>query len=482
MKETATRRSWTRKVLVATTRVALMTLLVPGLAFAQDQTIINGTSCKVILEDAQVDFCQANFCGGAGNPCPDGPRLDDTQKCYYNKDVYLRVDFPDPVPGKPGTHWRFGLRDDGLKGLSIVDATVKAGQLPAPVYVIKHAGLADIFVPYDDGSYETYDMQGGYQNLDPIQAEDLPPQLSSLVYLRRKDPNGYSPDLQPKVAVECRDSGISWLCKTRGDPSQSIRRRLHEVVVWAVFDGDDYDNIIEYRFREDGSVGFRYGATGFNIPGDGHQYPLPSTPHVHNGFWRVSTQLFGRTDNELTRFQHLDNGDGTFTNSDVSVPKETSVMWVPEQFTSLTVQSQSQLNGHQHQMGYEFGPWNRTGTARQSTDEWTEADFYVTNDHPGEDGFDLSNPPNDWRFVWHSPNDYLLNKYLNHEVIGDPAPGIVVWYTSSAHHEPSDLDRHTGDQGDAYTGVTLTHWSGFDMDPHNLFDSNPVGDPVHCPL
>jgi Copper amine oxidase, enzyme domain len=474
MKGMATRKYWNGQLLLFATRaMALIMLLTTGIASAQDRLIINSSSCQVIQEDYDLDFC--TYCANCNNKTK--PQSDDTGPCYYNKNLYLRVDFPDPDKTKPGTHWRFGLRDDGLKGLSIVDVTVQAAQLGTPVYAIKHAGLADIFVPYDDGSYHAYDMQGGYSNLDPIDADDLPPQLSSLVYLRRKASSGYSSDDSPKVAVECRDSGIAWLCKSKSDPSKSIRRRLHEVVVWAVFDGDNYDNIIEYRFREDGSIGFRYGATGYNSQG-GNGYPGPTVPHVHNGLWRVSTQLFGQSDSEVQRFQHFDNGDGTFTDSDVSVPKETSVMWTPEQFTNLIVQSKSRMNKHQHQMGYEFSPWNRTGTARQSTDPWTLADFYVTNDHTGEDGFGAL-PPNDWRFLWHWPDDYLF-AYLNHEVVGDPAPGVVVWYTSSAHHDPTDLDRQEDDQGNDYTGVTPAHWSGFDMDPHNLFDYNPVGDPKKC--
>ena len=131
--------------------------------------------------------------------------------------------------------------------------------------------------------------------------DDLQPNLSSLVYLRTlstipdslKSPSSftqtgclgtstcYARDSVPKVAVECRDSGIAWLCKSKGNPGKSIRRRLHEVVVWAAFDADNYDNIIEYRFREDGSIGFRYGATGYNSQGGSE--PLPATPHVHNG-------------------------------------------------------------------------------------------------------------------------------------------------------------------------------------------------------
>ena len=69
--------------------------------------------------------------------------------------------------------------------------------------------------------------------------------------------------------------------------------------MWGVYDGTNYDNVIEYTFREDGSIGFRYGATGYNLPGK------TSAAHVHNGLWRVSTKLFSRTDNQGLEFEHV---------------------------------------------------------------------------------------------------------------------------------------------------------------------------------
>ena len=104
-------------------------------------------------------------------------------------------------------------------------------------------------------------------------------------------------------------------------------------------------------------------------------------------------------------------------------------------------------------------------------------DFAVTNDNPGEDGFGTTFP-NNWRFIWHSPDDYL-SADLNSETIGATGNGVVVWYTSSAHHEPSDLDNAIG-SSDHSSGVTLAHWSGFDMEPDNLFDYNPLGGPSRC--
>ncbi len=85
---------------------------------------------------------------------------------------------------------------------------------------------------------------------------------------------------------------------------------------------------------------------------------------------------------------------------------------------------------------------------------------------------------NNWRYTWYSPDDYLPRYVGDSQIVGSTGDGIAVWYIGSAHHDPSDLDNQKG-SGDR-TGVTLVHWSGFDMEPHDLFDYNPLGGPPKC--
>ena len=405
---------------------------------ATDRLIINGNGCQVTEEDAVGIFLQS--------------------------DLYLRIDFPN-------SHWRFGLRNQGLKGLSLVDVSLQAAQFSSPQYLIKHAGMADIFVPYDDGTYAPYDMTGS-NNMDQIDAADLAPQLSALVYFRKQSGSGYVRDPYPKVGVECRDMGIAWLCKMGAN---RVRYRAWQVKVWGVYDGYNYDNIIEYTFNEDGRIAFRYGATGYNLPG------YESKPHVHNGLWRISTKLFNRTDNQALEFEHVESSDGTSaTDVETPIPDETSGIWEPLKFSSVIIQSATQTNDYGHLMGYEFLPLDRTGTGRFSQHPankqlWTLNDNYLTNDNPGEDG--SGSGTNNWRYTWYSPDDYLLT-YLNNQPIGGTGDGVVMWYIASAHHDPTDIDNQKG-SGDR-TGVTLVHWMGFEMEPHNLFDYNPLGGPAKC--
>ena len=413
--------------------IAVLFAVIP--ASATDTVIINGAGCQVTEEDA------------VGT--------------HLAHDLYLRIDYPN-------THWRFGLRNMGLKGTQILDVSIQGAQYTSPQYIMKRAGLAEMFVPYDDRSHTYYDMSFGYDRMDQMDSQDLPSQNGALVFFRSQLPGSlfYVRDSVPKLAVECRDEGVGWLCK---EPGNHMRRRIQEVVVWSVFDAYNYDYIIEYTFHEDGRVTFRSGATGYNLPGD------TSEPHVHNAFWRVSTKLLGRDDNEASQFVHVEDANGyVATDSYQPIPNEETADWNPMQFSSLTVQSQTQTNDYGHFVGYQFYPYNRMGTGHfQET--FTQHDQDLTNDNPGEDG--TGTGTNNWLYTWYNPNSYLLS-YLNDQPLGGTGDGIVLWYFGSTHHEPTDADNQMGSGG--RTGITLVHWSGFEMVPHNFFDYNPLGGPPKC--
>ena len=289
-------------------------------ARATDRLIINGNGCQVTEEDAI------------------GIQL--------HQDLYLRIDYPN-------THWRFGLRNMGMKGPQILDVTLQGAQYTSPQYIIKRAGMAEMFVPYDDRSHTYYDMSFGNDRLDQIDAADLPATNSALVSFRNQHGSYYIRDTVPKVAVECRDEGIAWLCK---EPTSQVRRRVQEVVMWVVFDAYNYDYIIEYTFHEDGRITFRNGATGYNLPED------TSEPHVHNSLWRVSTKLMDRDDNDAYQFMHVEDNNGYIaTDSYQPIPTEATADWNPMEFTNLLIQSETQTNDYGHLVGYQFYPFNRQG-------------------------------------------------------------------------------------------------------------------------
>ncbi len=122
-------------------------------AQATDRVIINGTGCQVTEEDSIG--------------------------IYLHQDLYLRIDYPN-------THWRFGLRNMGMKGTQALDVTLQGAQYTSPQYLIKRAGLAEMFVPYDDRSETYYDMSFGDNRMDQMDPADLPATNAALVYFRNQ--------------------------------------------------------------------------------------------------------------------------------------------------------------------------------------------------------------------------------------------------------------------------------------------------------
>ena len=427
------RRCNVRSVLAGGAGLAIFFLTIPS-AGATDHVIINSSGCQVTEEDAIG--------------------------IYLSQDLYLRIDYPN-------THWRFGLRNMGMKGTQALDVTLQGAQYNAPQYIIKRAGLAEMFVPYDDRSHTYYDMSFGDDRID---------QMDPAGSARAKWRAGLLPQFWWAVATSatpCPKSSLNaatkaWVGCAKSRPATYVRR-IQEVVVWSVFDAYNYDYIIEYTFHEDGRITFRSGATGYNLPGD------TSEPHVHNGLWRVSTKLLGRDDNEAVQFVHVEDANGFIaTDSFQPIPTEETADWNPLEFSSLLVQSQTQTNDYGHLVGYEFYPFNRQGTGHfQET--FTQHDQDLTNDNPGEDG--TGSGINSWLYNWYNPNSYLL-AYLNGQPLGGTGDGIVLWYFGSTHHEPTDADNQMGSGG--RTGITLVHWLGFEMVPHNFFDYNPLGGPPRC--
>ena len=361
----------------------------------------------------------------------------------------------DPVP-QPG--------DLGIKtGPWISFASFQGADWNGPKRIINEAGLADILVVYHQG-HEADDLQFiSPVNLRQIFPSDLPAVGGGLVTLERDfraGALGY-----PRIGVECHERGIDWLCKSNyKNPTdlantKNLTGRGYEVVVWAVIDGGNYDNILQYIFRDDGSVGFRLGTSG-SIDRN-----RPTEAHMHNGLWRLSTSLFGSDSNRVYEMKHQDIG-GTAVDTEIPITQEGFRDFSAPDFTSLLIENTVLTNARGNLMGYEVVPSGLLGSARHS-EPFTKHDFWVTVDHPEENGTGAS-APNDWRNNFRSPDQTMLG-YANGEAMNvDMTP--VIWYRSSVHHHPTDSDRDV----DGNVGITSVHWAGFDFHPHNAFNFNPM--------
>ncbi len=390
----------------------------------------------------------------------------------------LRIDdeLPPPCPYVPKTgmkvgsvtktfaevSWHVCFRDMGLKGLWVGPVQMKLTPNSSWTEVIYQAGLAEIFVPYHDTNFRPYDMQfcptGGCR-LDTLTAQDKGP-TGNLVTLTE--------ETLPTVVTEIRDRGVAWMCKQ----VTATTRRGEELLVWGVTDGGNYDNIVQYGFRDDGTMTFRMGNTGFTPVQDG----LNREAHTHNGLWRVDMDLNGFAQDSALLWEHREPKQGSLPllakdlHPAFDGNTEGGAVSSSPRVTSVLIEDNA-VNKFGDKLGYDFH-LAQAQTSRHfgPLDDWTKRDFWVTR---------YQNNGQTWVNNFMPPDDYLLSQAGDNQDVSET--DAVVWVKSSAHHEPKGEDRAANDTDPStISGVTNAHWSGFDVEPRNLFDANPMGGPSRC--
>lgn len=369
----------------------------------------------------------------------------------------------------PELQWRFCLYATQNAGLAL--GLVDQRRYPGGPWrrILYKAGMAEVFTPYHSGNPHFYDTQFG--SLDPNlqfgwHRAVTPAYLGPSSFLA-----SLSGETQPSVVGECRDSGPAWLCN--GGLGNFIRRR-EEFVVWGLFDTGNYDFITEYGFRNDGTISMRAGATGYNSPAQ------PDGAHMHDILWRVDMDLNGPAGDTARVALHYEptspdgleamDVDPLFDNG-----TEGFFPWEAENFTALLIEDTS-TNAEGNRRGYELEA-ERTGSARHYgsfsglPELWTQADFWVTRWHANEERTGFS-------AFWTPPDNYLIPYVSNNESIVNQ--DLVFWYLASAHHHPTDEDRHQISPGVTDWAITGIHWSGFELKPHDFFDFNILGNPARC--
>lgn len=365
----------------------------------------------------------------------------------------------------PETAWRVRVRNTS-KGLQISRGEFRRTPQDNFMTIVYEANIAEIFVPYHDGdpNHRLYDTQytTATNAIRSITAQDVDGVTAELVTLPG--------DTVPTAAIEIRDRGIAWLCKFGAVPqSGSISRRGKEMAVWGVFDTGNYEYLIEYTFRDDGQLGFRLGATGYDNPNKDYQ---PGLAHMHDILWRVDLDLNGSSGDSAFVDVHNELA-GLLPATDQELPfnggNEGGIDLAPLYFSTLVIEDSS-VNKRGNHFGYELQPFGK-GQSRHA-EAFCQDDVWVTRWKSSEPAI----PAN-----WTPPNDYLIGNAQNTSGIYDGASisnqDLVLWHSSPIHHEPHDEDQSPTDTGKEFRGLTLTHWTGFDLVPHNLFDYNPLGAP-----
>lgn len=371
------------------------------------------------------------------------------------------------------TAWRTCISNQGRRGLVLGPTDLRRTPAGEWMRILREAGVAEIFVPYHDLPLRIYDHEAASAaSMLEVTPEDAG-QNGMVVTL-----SGQS---VPQVVAESNDRGVGWLCKE----GRSISRRGRELVLWGVQDAANYDYIIEYRLRDDGSIGFRLGSTGYNNP----FIPPQSTTaaHMHNVLWRIDVDLNGSGGDTAVQLRHIEGTNPSQPSRDVEEPFNGGVegvaQWDPAAFSSIGVFDES-VNAHGNHLGYTIqiastGLSRHFGTSAGGTrdEHFTQSDFAVTRFKQSER--DALFDSDQVRYL--QPDQYLLGEGFPGMGISDresvEKTDVVLWHRSSAHHEPHDEDHAAGDPPDLMTGITNVHWQGMTLEPHNLFDLNPLGGP-----
>lgn len=338
------------------------------------------------------------------------------------------------APGGPGgayrPAWRVQYGFAVKRGLYITGAFYRMRPADPWMRVLWDARLSDIFVPYHSGSPRYYDLSAFSFDLVPATAADAGP---------------CGRILGGKVVNQVSDAELAW------KNNQEVRYR-QAMVLWATLGAANYNYVIRYEFRDDGTIALRLGATAENLP------TVPWEAHMHDGLWRVDIDLKGASYDTAYLMRHVEPSGGAGAASDVmsvfNNGVEGAAEWKAEEFTHLLVRDEPPIKGISRfplrRIGYEFMPV-RMGSARHA-EGFSKNDFWVT----AYNGAEMSLPN--------------IAAYQNGQSV--VKSDVVVWHLSPAHHLPRGEDGFV-DNG-SWNGVALIMWSGVDIRPRNLWSRTPL--------
>lgn len=329
-----------------------------------------------------------------------------------------------PPAGPMETAWRVRFGHARGQGLYITGAWFKRAPDEPWMRVLWDARVADIFVPYHSGWPRYYDLTNF----------NFP-----LVNATTADAGPCGQIIDGKVIHEVRIHGVLW-------KDDTDVRYGHELALWATLDSANYNYIMSYAFRDDGTIALRLGATSRNLPG------AELEAHMHNALWRIDMDLNGFSSDSVFEAAHNETTGGpsaTDTLSAFNGGVEGSANWRARRFTELHVRD-TKKNGRGHNISYEFRPVRRGKPRHQEV--FAHDDFWVT------------------RYRGSEMTYKNVDTYVNGETVMNN--DIVIWHISPLHHDPRDEDGHF--VGAFWRGVALLMWSGIDLRPRNLFDTTPL--------
>jgi primary-amine oxidase len=343
--------------------------------------------------------------------------------------------------------WKFHWSVHPRNGLVIEDVSFQGRS------VLKYAGLAEIFVPYNQGQPRPQDFGGGIGSrlVEIFPSKDcVPGALSCSAWNAQGKAEGKRVVMMHEAGL-----GLSYL----GNLGRAQGKML---TLWCAYNLGGYRYISRWHFKDDGCLVPEIGLTGpLQHVGKGDASPYGSLvgkdrtfapSHVHNIYYCLDFDIDGPDNNVVEEFNYQQDKPGSLSGRHSWTPlkKETARAASADNFRCWRVVNPTSKNALGLPRSYELLPGGN-GTYRGGAGEqFAQAELWVTRHHPKEH-------PNDNR-----PLSTILPQYLNDESI--EGENVVLWYVLHIHHLPRTED---------WPGMPV-EWAGFTLRPRDFLDGSPV--------
>ncbi|OIJ63059.1 copper amine oxidase [Streptomyces mangrovisoli] len=364
-----------------------------------------------------------------------------------------------------GTTWRMCWRFEARSGVVLDDISYQPPGETKPIKVLNSAKLAQIDVPYDDGSVEyndvtDYNFGNGLVNLTPAECPG-----GTIKTVKVAEPYySTSPNVKGLCATtRSRGHAYHLLSDTGGKTYQAQGKDL---LLYTVNKVGWYEYITEWRFQDDGTIGMNAGATGSLSPGDydagdGRGWPLGkgakayATSHSHNIFWRLDFGLDGSSKTKVEQYDSVVSapvhGQQAPTNRTTLTPVTKELAGDAKDMRWWRVVSTAGKNKDGHPRSYEIVPGP---TAKYPGRPFTKHDVYFTQYNKCEQ-YASGNPLN-----CGTGHGTSVDKWVNGQTLTHP----VVWVNVGFHHIARDEDQQP----------MPVHWQGFAIAPRDVTAMNPL--------
>ncbi|MEU3614946.1 copper amine oxidase [Streptomyces sp. NPDC006872] len=364
-----------------------------------------------------------------------------------------------------GTTWRMCWRFESKSGLILEKISYQPPGEAKPIRVLNSAKIAQIHVPYDDGTNEynditDYNFGSGLVNMAPAECPG-----GTIRTVKVPDPfNGVNANVKG-LCTTTRSRGHAY--RMQADSNKVFQAQGKDLLIYTVNKVGWYEYITEWRFSDDGAINMNVGATGSLSPfdydaGDGRGWPIgkgaksSATSHSHNVFWRLDFGLDGSSNTKVEQYDSVVSppagGQQGPTNKTTRTAVTKELAGDAANMRWWRVVSATGKNKDGHARSYEFVPG---ATTKYSGRPFTKHDVYFTQYNNCE-----QYASNNVRSCGGPLHGYSVDKWVNGETLTHP----VAWVNVGFHHIARDEDQEP----------MPVHWQGFSLAPRDVTAMNPL--------